>query len=98
MADRGAGKTGTGKTSKRPAKAKPGAGAAGAPDRRKGGQAVTELATPAERIRQLETERDQLRAQLENALARISQLEQGRDLVRNRIDWVIDSLHNLLEE
>jgi uncharacterized coiled-coil DUF342 family protein len=49
------------------------------------------------RIKSLEKERDRLKAQLEVAGERITSLEQGRDEVVNRIDWVIDSLHNAIE-
>lgn len=49
------------------------------------------------RIKSLEKERDRLKAQLEVAGERITSLEQGRDEVVNRIDWVIDSLHNTIE-
>jgi len=49
------------------------------------------------RIKSLEKERDRLKAQLEVAGARIMSLEQGRDEAVNRIDWVIDSLHNVIE-
>lgn len=37
------------------------------------------------------------RAELEAARARIAELERSRADVLNRIDWVIDSLHNLGE-
>jgi uncharacterized coiled-coil DUF342 family protein len=49
------------------------------------------------RIKSLEKERDRLKVQLGVAVERISSLEQGRDDVVNRIDWVIDSLHNAIE-
>lgn len=92
MADRGAGKA-----KRRPAKAKRGAGSPAdlQPDASRSPDAP---ADPHARIRALEAERDRLKSQLEAALARINALEQGRELVRNRIDWVIDSLHNLLDE
>lgn len=51
----------------------------------------------AARITSLEKERDRLKAQLDVAGARIASLEQGRDEAVNRIDWVIDSLHNAIE-
>lgn len=93
MADRGAGKA-----KRRPAKAKRGAGS---PVDLQPVDASRSSSAPADtqaRIRALEAERGRLKSQLEAALARISALEQGRELVRNRIDWVIDSLHNLLDE
>jgi hypothetical protein len=48
-------------------------------------------------VEALERERDQLRAKLVAAEAAISKLQQARDEAVNRIDWAIDSLHNLLE-
>ena len=45
----------------------------------------------------LERERDQLKAKLVAAEAAIAKLQQARDEAVNRIDWAIDSLHNLLE-
>jgi chromosome segregation ATPase len=50
------------------------------------------------RARTLERERDGLRAELEAARARIAALEEAREEVVNRIDWVIDSLHNLVDK
>ena len=38
-----------------------------------------------------------LEAELAAALARIAELEQKHADIINRIDWVIDSLHNLTE-
>jgi len=49
-------------------------------------------------ISALERERDSLKAELEVARARIAELEQQRELVVNRIDWIIDSLHSLIED
>lgn len=51
----------------------------------------------AQRIKSLERERDRLKAQLAEANGRVAQLEQRRAEAVNRIDWVIDSLHNVLE-
>lgn len=45
----------------------------------------------------LERERDQLKVQLADARAAIAKLEHARDEALNRIDWAIDSLHNVLE-
>ena len=53
---------------------------------------------PAARIRVLETEQERLKQDLETARARIKMLELARDQALNRIDWVIDSLHNLSDE
>jgi hypothetical protein len=49
------------------------------------------------RLEAAERERDQLKAQLTEAQAMIAKLEQARDEAVNRIDWAIDSLHNVLE-
>ncbi len=48
-------------------------------------------------IKELERERLELRAKLAAAEARIAALETQRLEVLNRIDWVIDSIHNVLE-
>lgn len=53
---------------------------------------------PMERIRQLEAELAKVRAELAAAQGRNKVLQDNHDQVRNRIDWVIDSLHNLMEE
>ncbi len=50
------------------------------------------------RIKALEDERDQLARELEVAKLRVAALEQAREQALNRIDWVIDSLHNLQDE
>lgn len=60
-------------------------------------KAPSEAKLKLERIKSLEKERDVLKVQLEVAGERITSLEQGRDDVVNRIDWVIDSLHNAIE-
>ncbi len=61
--------------------------------------AVTDLAErPAVYIRTLERERDRLKAQLQEAQERLARLEESRAEAVNRIDWVIDSLHNVLEK
>ena len=46
----------------------------------------------------LEAECARLRRELAAAKAEIAQLQKRQELVVNRIDWVIDSLHNLLED
>jgi chromosome segregation ATPase len=51
----------------------------------------------SQRIKSLERERDRLKAQLAEANERIAGLEERRAEAVNRIDWVIDSLHNVLE-
>jgi hypothetical protein len=50
-----------------------------------------------QRLDTLERERDRLKGELAEALARIVRLEAARDQAVNRIDWAIDSLHNVLE-
>lgn len=59
--------------------------------------AVGKSASLGERCRMLEAERDRLKVELETAKAEIQRLEQARADIANRIDWVIDSLHNILE-
>jgi uncharacterized coiled-coil DUF342 family protein len=51
----------------------------------------------AQRIKALEAERDRLKGDLTEAEERIGRLEESRNEAVNRIDWVIDSLHNVLE-
>jgi len=50
------------------------------------------------RVIRLESERDRLQADLARATKRIQALEESREQVVNRIDWVIDSLRNLIDE
>lgn len=50
-----------------------------------------------QRIKSLERECERLKAQLAEANERIAAFEQRRAEAVNRIDWVIDSLHNVLE-
>jgi len=49
-------------------------------------------------VQRLEAECRALKAELKTARAEIVRLEKRQELVVNRIDWVIDSLHNLLED
>jgi len=49
------------------------------------------------RAKALERERDMLKAELEAARQRIASLEESRSVVASRIDWVIESLHGLVE-
>ena len=46
----------------------------------------------------IRAERDQLKADLALARKRIAELEAQRAALADRIDWVIDSLHSLLDE
>jgi len=48
-------------------------------------------------IDELKRDRDNLKAALAAADLRIRELERERSDILNRIDWVIDSLHNLVE-
>lgn len=57
----------------------------------------TGVAVLEERATALERERDQLKAELAAARAEIARLEGQRKDVANRIDWLIDSLHNIVE-
>jgi chromosome segregation ATPase len=68
-----------------------------APPRRTEGIGATSAERTAQRIKSLERERDRLKSQLAEAEARIARLEESRAEAVNRIDWVIDSLHNVLE-
>ena len=70
-----------------------------APSGQRGGRSVRAetKSTTGGRLDALERERDQLKAKLVAAEAAISKLQQARDEAVNRIDWAIDSLHNLLE-
>jgi uncharacterized coiled-coil DUF342 family protein len=61
------------------------------------GEPLTAGGGIAEVIAQLEQERDALKGELKAVEARIAALEQQRTELLNRIDWAIDSLHNLLE-
>ena len=50
-----------------------------------------------QRIKSLERECERLKAQLSEANERIAALDQRRAEAVTRIDWVINSLHNVLE-
>lgn len=50
------------------------------------------------RAKTLERERDSLKSELEAAQARIRRLEETRAEAVNRIDWVIDSLQNIVDK
>jgi predicted nucleic acid-binding Zn-ribbon protein len=51
-----------------------------------------------DRLESLEHERERLVGELDSARQRIAELERLNDLAVNRIDWVLDSLHNLVEQ
>lgn len=46
----------------------------------------------------LEAECLRLREELARAQARIAELEHNRDQVLDRIAWIVDSLHNLVDD
>ena len=46
----------------------------------------------------LEAECMRLREELATAQARIAELEHNRDQVLDRIAWIVDSLHNLIDD
>jgi chromosome segregation ATPase len=50
------------------------------------------------RLAELEAECERLRSELTQAQERLAQLERQREVLVNRIDWVIDSLHSMLDE
>jgi chromosome segregation ATPase len=60
-------------------------------------QRTASAGADAARLAQIERERDELKARLVAAEARIAELEHQRVEVVNRIDWIIDSLQNVLE-
>ena len=53
---------------------------------------------PSDPVEALRAECASLKAELTAAREEIARLEKRQELVVNRIDWVIDSLHNLLED
>ena len=53
--------------------------------------------TPVRAAEGLAVENAALKAELETARARIAELERRQAEILNRIDWAIDSLHNLRE-
>jgi predicted RNase H-like nuclease (RuvC/YqgF family) len=75
---------------------------------RKAGSQAGKRKTPAakrtktspidDRLEALEAECRRLQVELDTARAEIVRLEEQRDDVLNRIDWIVDSLHNVIEE
>lgn len=65
---------------------------------RKPAKPRTALAQIERDIQALRDERDNLRGELAAAKQRISELEAINEDAVNRIDWVLDSLHSLLEQ
>jgi hypothetical protein len=64
---------------------------------RAGGRQAESTKEEAAASAQVTRDREVLVAALNAAEARIAALEQERLDILNRIDWVIDSLHNVLE-
>lgn len=56
------------------------------------------LAQIEREMQALKSERDDLKTELTAAKQRISELEAINEDAVNRIDWVLDSLHSLVEE
>ncbi|MEO1204988.1 MAG: hypothetical protein AAFV45_01520 [Pseudomonadota bacterium] len=95
---------------KRAARAKASAGSAKGTGTSKGTAAsktpgkskgASDLAAAIERLEaqvmDLKAERDDLKAELSSSVARVKELEKVQVQAINRIDWVIDSLHNVME-
>lgn len=59
--------------------------------------AAAQQESAVQRLAALERECERLEVELAEAKARIAALEEQRKAVVNRIDWMIDSLHNLIE-
>ena len=87
------------KTVSKPAAAKSSGKAAAKPAAK---SASAKLATAVEKLeakfKVMQKERDSLKDELAAATRRIKELEASQTDAVNRIDWVIDSLHNLLED
>lgn len=64
---------------------------------RKRGDVSKQASSPAADLSALQQENAGLKQELERAKARIAELEQRQAEILNRIDWAIDSLHNLRE-
>lgn len=64
---------------------------------RKRTEGATSAAKGSAQAPGLEAENAALKAELERARIRIAELEQKQAEILNRIDWAIDSLHNLRE-
>lgn len=81
-------------------KAATGAASAARSGKAKGTSRTASKSMPAGagELERLEAECQALRAELLAAREEIARLEKRQELVVNRIDWVIDSLHNLLED
>lgn len=73
--------------------------------RRSDVKGATDLASPEHasaasqvRLKTLEHERDEALRKLATAEQRIQELEGMQDQIVHRIDWVIDSLHNMKDD
>lgn len=60
-------------------------------------RSIPAKSTPARAAGGLTADNAALKAELEQARARITELERRQAEILNRIDWAIDSLHNLRE-
>lgn len=60
-------------------------------------RSVAAKSTQSRAAEGLAVENAALKAELETARARIAELERRQAEILNRIDWAIDSLHNLRE-
>ena len=89
---------GVGKAKRRVPRADAPVGRPPAPATSERGAATAADSDVRERIRLLEAELAKAKSELAAALARNKVLEDNQEQVRNRIDWVIDSLHNLMDE
>ncbi len=58
---------------------------------------VQPVGNPDQGIEQVVAERDRLKIELEAANAQIALLKERHTQVVNQIDWVLDSLHNIVE-
>lgn len=60
-------------------------------------RSVAAKSAPVRAAEGLAAENAALKAELDQARARIAELERRQAEILNRIDWAIDSLHNLRE-
>lgn len=74
------------------------AGSKRSPARKEQSLQAISLSEQSQRLQQVESERDRLKARLEEAEARLAELEKSRAHVVNRIDWLIDTLGSALEK
>ena len=63
----------------------------------RGAEKTPSTAGQADVVAGLERECEQLKAELAEVRARVAELEKARTDAMDRIDWAIDSLHNLIQ-